>query len=247
MKDKEEKKQRIAAVDRTVDILSALGTGQNRTIRDLGNELNITKSTLHRLLQTLEDRGMVKKDAATEKYALGYKILELSADLKKDHELREIAYDHMKSLSEEHGDTVQLAIIENDEIIIVETVEGTNDLRVFAQPGQKYPVTYGNFGKVFLSEYSDEEIRNHISSMSQKEAADFLKELTDAKEQQVAVGIDSPIEGAVSIAVPIVDSRGNIIASLSLAGVKTDRKIEKIAAIRNSVIETGQKISRDIK
>jgi len=61
MKDKEEKKQRIAAVDRTVDILSALGTGQNRTIRDLGNELNITKSTLHRLLQTLEDRGMVKK------------------------------------------------------------------------------------------------------------------------------------------------------------------------------------------
>ncbi len=247
MNDKEVKKQTITAVDRAIDVLSALGIGQNRTIRDLGNELDITKSTLHRLLQTLEYRGLVKKDAVTEKYALGYKILELAADLKKDHEIREIAYSHMQTLSEEHGDTVQLAILENEEIVIVETVDGTNDLRVFAQPGQKYPVTYGNFGRVFLSGYSDEKIKELISSMPKNEADKFLEEVSEVRKNKAAVGIDTPIEGAVSIAVPILNSRDEIVASLSLAGVKTQVKTEKIDQIKISVIETGGKISQDIK
>lgn len=252
---KKEKQTHVSSVDRAIDILTALGEGNNNTIRELGQRLDITKSTLHRILQTLENRGLVKKDQMSEKYSLGYKILELSANLKRENEIRDLAISHMEELSILIGDTVQLAILENDEIIIIETVEGTSALRVFAQPGQKYPITYGNFGKVFLAYQSSSSILDHIHSYPLIEYAsasitdedEFIEEVNKVKRNLVSIGIDDPIEGAISMAVPIVDVNDRIVASLSIAGVKTQQKLEDKEKLKEIIKTYGEKISNELK
>src|SRR5699024_11599692 len=91
---------------------------------------------------------------------------------------------YMEKLSDETGDTVQLALVENDEILIIDTIEGMNEIRVFAQAGQKYPITYGSFGKVFMSSTHDEELRAVLKESEGNETIE--KEITEIRKTRVA-------------------------------------------------------------
>ena len=250
-----EKVSMVSSVDKAIDILLVLGETDNKTIRELGQQLDITKSTLHRILQTLEVRGLVKKNNLTEKYALGYKILELGSHLKLQNEIRELAITHMEGLRDRIGDTVQLAILEDDEIMIIETVEGTNALRVFAQPGQKYPITYGNFGKVFLAYQTPSNVLHHIknnplkkyASASIVEEEKFIIKVNEVRETKISISVDDPIEGAFSMAVPIVKRNGDIVASLAIAGVKTQENLDNIDQLQDIIKEYAERISNELK
>lgn len=232
----------VTSVSRAIDILNALGAEDMKSIRELSHDLNITKSTIHRLLQTLEVKGMVKKDPTTEKYGLGYNVLELGKNLVESNVIRNVAYSYMEKLSDETGDTVQLALVENDEILIIDTIEGMNEIRVFAQAGQKYPITYGSFGKVFMSSKNDEELREVLKESEGNEK--IVKEITEIRKTRVAVGVDTPIRGAVSLATPIVDSDDKIIAAISVAGVKTEEKMNDLTQLEDIIRKYGVKISK---
>lgn len=245
---------RIAAVDNAIDLLLLLSNNKERSIRELGEYLNLTKSTLHRTLQTLENRGFVKQDSITKKYSLGYKILELSINLKSQNELRNLALTYMKELRDRLGDTVQLAILNEGEILIIETVEGTKELRVFSKAGQTLPLTYGNFGKIFLSHMEERAILHNIEKSPLKSYASnsivnkesYLEELKIVKERGISVSIDDPIDGAISMAVPIFNQGGRVIASLSIVGAKTPHLVENRLEIEDLMKQTGAKITEKV-
>ena len=69
MREKKENGSVLFSVDKAIDILVALGHSYNKTIRELSQELGIDKSTIHRILQTLESRGLVKKNNITDKFS----------------------------------------------------------------------------------------------------------------------------------------------------------------------------------
>ncbi|MCD8874085.1 IclR family transcriptional regulator [Mammaliicoccus sciuri] len=248
-------KNTISSIEKAVDILEILSRENNKSIRSLGEDLGITKSTLHRILKTLEIRGLVRKDSSTEKYTLGYKILELSTHLSLQNDLRNIALEHMKKLADATNETVQLAVIDHENILVIETVEGYGQLRVYAKAGEKYPITYGNFGKVFLSKENDlDNISKWIekyplqqyaskSIMDQKE---YIKHIKEVKENKISIGIDDPIEGAISIAVPIENKWGDIIAVLAIAGVKTEDKLNNLDELMTQVKQYGVKITQEL-
>ncbi|UOQ91833.1 IclR family transcriptional regulator [Halobacillus shinanisalinarum] len=245
---------RISAVDNAIDLLLLLSNKSDRSIRELGEELNVTKSTLHRTLQTLEDRGFVKQDRISQKYSLGYKILELSVKLKSQSEIRNLALENMEELRDLIGDTVQLAILEGEQILIIETIEGTKELRIFSKAGQTLPLTYGNFGRVFLSHMDFSKVQTLIEKYPLKQYGSesivdketYLNKLKDVKANGISVSIDDPIDGAVSMAVPIFDKAGNVIASLSIVGAKTSQLVENITSVQQLVKNIGLKITEKV-
>src|SRR5699024_12507632 len=105
----------VTSVSRAIDILNALGAEDMKSIRELSHDLNITKSTLHRILQTLEVKGMVKKDPTTEKNGLGYNVLELDKNLVESNVIRKVAYADMEKRSDETEHTDQRPLVENAE------------------------------------------------------------------------------------------------------------------------------------
>ncbi|WP_285398738.1 IclR family transcriptional regulator [Lysinibacillus sp. fls2-241-R2A-57] len=244
----------VSSVEKAIDILLALQSENKKSIRELGEELNISKSALHRTLQTLESRGLVRQDGVTEKYALGYKILELSESLQKDIEIRKLAYEDMEELRDLIGDTVQLSIIDNDSILIIETIDGTNALRVFSRAGKRHPITYGNIGKVFLSQKSPKEISKYLekapliqyASKSIMDAEVFLEKIKEVKRKGISTSVDDPMEGAFGIAVPICNSHGEIIAVLSISGVKRFQN-EGLIKLENLAKLYAAKISEKFK
>lgn len=241
----------VSAVEKAMDILLVLQSESQKSIRELGEELNISKSALHRTLLTLESKGFVKQDPLTEKYVLGYKILELGESLRKEDEIRKIAYDDMKQLRDLIGDTVQLAILDDESILIIETVEGTNALRVFSRPGKRHPITYGNIGKVFLAQKSNDEIDAYIQkyplqpygSASILDTDVFLEKVKEVDEKGICTSINDPMDGAFGVAAPIHNSHGEIIAVLSVSGVNRFQSVKEIKSIEDLAKQYARKIS----
>lgn len=246
--------QKSTALDNAIDILMTLGSQNSKSIRELGEELGIPKSSLHRILQTFENRGFVKQDEKTLKYSVGYAILELGTGLKASNELRNIAYSVMEKLRDETGETVQLAIQEKERIVILETIDGTKELRMFSQAGKTYPLTYGNFGKVFLSEKSQAEIvalmdkypLEKYATNSIVDPAQYVKRVAEVKAVGTSLGIDDPIDGAYSIAAPIFNHRQEIVASIAIAGVKMAIDAENIGKMEKLVRESALALSNKI-
>ncbi|MFJ7971540.1 IclR family transcriptional regulator [Psychrobacillus sp. NPDC096389] len=248
------KTQRLTTLDSAIDVLLALDSENSKSIRELGQELDVSKSTLHRILQTFENRGLIKQDLNTMKYSLGLMILELGKGLKETNELRKIAYPLMEQLRDETGETIQLAIQEEDKIVILENIDGTNLYRLFSQSGMTFPLTYGNFGKIFLSRMDTKEIlsimeKHPLKKYSPQSIIDpelFLKKISEVKNAGICIGVDDPTEGAYSIICPIVNHRGETVAAISVAGVKTSIALENIKETEQLIRKTALSISRKI-
>lgn len=238
-------KETISSVEKAIDILYFLSKAEMKSIRELSDAMDISKTTLHRILQTLETKKMVLKDDSSDKYYLGYKVLELGTNLINKNIIRDYALQYMKELSIKTGDTVQLAAVENNEIIVIDTVESNHQLRIFAKPGMKYPMSYGNFGKVFLAFSDIDDITQYISDVENREA--YLKSIEQVRKDQVSIGIDTPIEGAISLAAPIFNSEKEIVASIAVLGVKTKQKLNSLDDIKNDIINCAKNISESIQ
>ena len=244
----------ISIVDDTLKVISALANREDKSIRELGSELAIPKSTLYRILRTLEAKDFVRQGENSEKYSLGLKFFEFGMMLKEKFDIKNLAYPHILDLRNRTKETIQLAIVDRQEILILDTVEGTHDLRVFSRAGRRLPLTYGNFGKVFLSDYTDDEVgamlrkyplkRYGANSVMDNQV--FVEHVKEVREKRISVGIDDPIDGAFAIAVPIMSRESKTVAAISMAGAKTQANITRLEHFKEELMETARLVSRDL-
>lgn len=245
----------ITTVDNAITILFVIGEQAGKSIRELSSEVGISKSTLHRTLQTLEHRGLVKQDRETKTYSLGYSILELASYLKDQIEINHIAYPFMKKLRDDVNETIQLAVMNNESILVVEALEGTNLMRMYSHPGETHAPMYGNFGKVFMSALPDDQVLEMIEKFPLKQygvnsitdSTQYLEALNQVRIEGIALGIDDPIDGAFSVAAPIYNRKNQVIASVALVGAKTPNNLDNLIEIQDKLKEASNEITKKLK
>jgi len=251
---KNNKEYLISSIVKALDVILILSSNEDISIRKLGEKLNISKSTLHRILRTLEHKNFVRQDIKNKKYSLGLKFYELGNKIKDKFKIRNISYPFMKDLNNLYQETVQLAIIDKETILIVESIEGTKELRVFAPAGRRLPITYGNFGKIFLAQMPYETILDFLKKYPLKKYAKnsivdeklFLQEIENVKIKGIAVGIDDPIDTAFTVAVPIFGYNKDVIASIGLSGAKIPKNMGRLQQIELSLKEISRQISAQL-
>ena len=149
----------INSITKGADILRILSEGFDR-ISDLSNRLNISKSTMHRLLKSLEISKMVHQDPITRRYYLGPLILELASRPIVSHQnLIVCAFDHLKYLRDFTHETVVLHIRIGLERICLEELQCLQNIRYTAGKGFIAPIYVGSAGKILLSELNDNELQ----------------------------------------------------------------------------------------
>lgn len=186
----------ISSVEKSLNVLMLIAENGQMSIRELSKVANINKSTLFRIIKTLETLDFLHL-SEDEGYILGNKVHELTKYLHFNNDIKTKLKPFIKKIWHETEETVHLAIIENNEIVIIDMIEGTGALRVFSDIGTRLPIDYGNIGKVYNS---------------------FALEADDnIKEQGYSYSVDDPIELAFGIAVPIL-SNNKLVAVISLSG-----------------------------
>jgi len=217
----------IESIKRAIQVLNSFKLKEKELgVTELSKKLNLHKSTIHRILVTLEDEGFVVKNQFSQKYHLSIKLFELGYIVQNQVEIRSVALPIMKELAKKTEESVDLNIISDGKRVSIEKIESTQDIRHIIQLGKSLPLYCGGSGKVLLAFLSDEEIDKFITQeklekLGPNTITDPIKlkeHLKQIRENGHAISFEERVKGSVSIGAPILDYSGKVIASLSVSG-----------------------------
>ncbi|PRA79404.1 IclR family transcriptional regulator [Microbacterium sp. MYb66] len=208
-------------LSRGIRILEVLADARGPlTIDEIATRLGVHRSIAYRLLRTLEDHGLVARDAAGA-VSLGARMAALAAGVA--HDLQAEALPELTAIANELGMTCFLAVLDGAECITLASVEPRHAVASVAQrPGARHPVTVGAPGKAILAQLSPGDWPDDASP----ELRDSV-ELT--KDRGYATSHDEVIPTVQSVAVPLV-LRGQRPSAIAVVHVATDLDDAEIAA-----------------
>jgi DNA-binding IclR family transcriptional regulator len=194
-------------------------------ISELSRELHLSKSHVHQLLKSLEEKGFAQRDLILQRYKLGFKLMELGEIVSRTLDVRRAAAPFMQDLQRQVGGTVSLRVLDNDELLVVERIEPSDFLRVAYPVGTRLPYNHGAGGKVLLAFMDQAERkslfrRKPLKKLTKKTITDPKRletELNTIRKRDFALSKGEAVPGgAVGVAAPIRDSRGTVTAALAV-------------------------------
>jgi IclR family KDG regulon transcriptional repressor len=239
MAKKEKSEYIIQAVSHALDLLEQFhGEVDELGVTELSKRLKLHKNNVFRLLATLESRGYIEQNKATENYRLGLKSLELGQTFIKQMGLLRQAKPILEGLVGECNETSYVAIFKEGHVVYLDVVETDLTVRVVSRVGSRLPAHCTASGKVHLSHMAEEEILNLLPS---KELRGFtpttvtdrdalIKELAVIAEQGYAIDNEEMDTGVRCVAAPIRDYTRRIVGAVSISGPSmrfSDERIEK--------------------
>jgi DNA-binding IclR family transcriptional regulator len=200
----------IESVGNALRILLMLRERRSLRVTDVSNELNVARSTAHRLLATLASLGFVKQDRSSREYRAGRVLIEIGLAAVGDLDVRQKAQPHMELLARELRETVNLIVLEGSGARFIHGVEGDRPIRVSSRTGYLIPAHSTSGGKVLLAELRDEEVRalfpNGLSTVTSHTICQFdqLKtELATVRSHGYALNVSESEVNLHAVAVPI--------------------------------------------
>jgi DNA-binding IclR family transcriptional regulator len=201
----------INSISRGAEVLISMSDGLDR-ISDISKRVGLSKSTVHRLLKSLEKSGFTVQDSLTHRYLLGPLILNLSSNPIVTHQyLILCAVEEMRRLRDLSRETVVLHIRAGMARICLEELQSLEDIKYTAGKGVTAPIYTGSAGKVLLAELGDDELQlllNHLKLVrvgpnTITDRKILLKEVEKVRKQGYATSHHERLPDAASISVPI--------------------------------------------
>ena len=138
---------------------------QNLSIKEISENLNLSKSTVHGIIKTLEHRGYLQQNPEDLKYRPGIKLFELGNFVGKHLDIGKVARPFIRELVDELNETVHLVSLQRDEVIYIEKVEGHSALTIYSHIGKRAPFHSTGVGKSILAYLNENEANRILSSI----------------------------------------------------------------------------------
>jgi len=247
----------VPAVERTVKLLQALVQHpRGASLAKLTVETNIPKSSLFRILITLQHYSLVIYDAERETYSLGMKLVEWGSVVLDRLDLKVIVHPYLVRLATQMGYSFYLALLDDCEVILVDRADTPDIWRIVTRLGQRSPVHCTASGLVLIAEFSDAQIDEIIkkkglprfTSKTITSVQVLKKKLEKVRKFGYAVADRDYKPDLFAIAVGIKDHRGKVVASLmtALHSVSTRSKKKLVQSLAKVLQEESYNISKRI-
>lgn len=230
----------VGSVDHALRLLAAFRDQPSLAVREAAELLDVAPSTAHRLLTTMQASGFVVQDPASRRYRAGPALLAVALASLQRIDVGRVARPHLSALAAETRETVSLAVAEGGTIRFIDSVEGSEVVRVSSRTGVTVPAHTTAAGKVLLSALSPDELlrlfpaarlarRTPRTIVSR---ATLLRELAEVRKAGYATSYEESASGLAAVAVGVRDVRGRVIAALAVS-VPVERldprRVERIA------------------
>jgi IclR family transcriptional regulator, KDG regulon repressor len=242
---------RLSSVATAIRVLKAFSEDEVEIgISALARRLGLAKSTVHRLAVTLVSEGMLEQDRENGKYQLGIALFRLGALVRRRMNVSSEARPYLFDLREKINESVHLAILDETEIMYVYNLEGTHAIRMRSDIGVRKPAYCTAEGQAILAFQSDDIIERVIAAgltartpKTITNAEKFIKELATTRQRGCAIEDEESELGMISIAAPIRDDSGDVVAAVGIAGPVTRLSKKSIASVMPHVIATADQVS----
>ncbi len=242
----------IEVIARTIDVLEAFEGKPGMSLNELSHRVPIVKSSIYRILYTLEELGYVSKSSGG-KYSLTGKFgrLVVNPQSNTPTELPAIALPFMASLLRRYQETVNLGVLHGDEVLYIRVLESPHAFRLAAHAGMRSPLHSTALGKALLSQMAPLEIEKFTNAKLLRRCTNrticdrsrFMRELATVHRRGYAVDSGEDSDGAKCFGAAIISLEGKPIASMSISGPAT--RMDKIPEpeIGGRLLQTCRKIS----
>jgi len=244
----------IQSVQRAAIILRCFTqTDSDLGVTSLSQQLGWHKSTVSRLLSTLEQEGFVEQNLETGKYRLGLGLVTLAGIVLDRLDLREIAFSYISELAELTQETVNVVVLDGKECMNIGGAASPRPIQYVGRIGRRTPVHCTAAGKVLLAQLTPEE-RYEILPEALPRLTDHTivdrqvleQELTKIRSLGYATSHEEEQEGLSAIAAPICDHTAKVCGAVAVSGPSYRLGPDEIEAFIEPLLETTRKISRQL-
>jgi DNA-binding IclR family transcriptional regulator len=242
------------SIQRAIDLIRK-SAERPLTLTEASVVLGVHKSTALRILQTLEAARFMRKTGAGT-YVLGSGLIELADLALGSIDLRQYAAAHLRELQRQTGHTVHLAQLTGDEIIYIDKVDSPafDAVKLPSRVGRAVSIYASAVGKVILAYLPREErdrllahvVFQRYTGTTFADRDSLEAELARVKERGWATDNGEHDTYVMCVAAPIRDSRGEVIAALSITAIEVIANLEQLKENLPLVLETANLISKEL-
>lgn len=216
----------VEALARGLRILDAFTEQKpSLSLTEISSAVGLDKSTVFRFVHTYEKLGYLLRDPETKRYRPGLKVLRLGFAALNSLGLPQIAQPYLRALSTLTGETTNMTVLDGREIVYVARYATQQIITINLQLGSRLPVYCTSMGKAQLVDRSRDELSGLLGegpypamgANTITRLDTFLNELEKVRDQGYAVNDEELVAGLRSVAAPIRDSEGRIVAAINVS------------------------------
>ncbi len=244
----------METIEKVLSIIQLLSKGP-AGVTEISKQMGIGKSTVSRTLSALAEEQWVVQDPDTQRFKLGFKMVQLSLSILSQLDMRGISLPYMNELRRATNETIILSMRVDMERVTIEQIQSTLPIRGVVGLGQRFPLWMGATGKVMLAYLPTREIEEALAIVGQGDYTlrsgkrvdpeALREELGSIRLKGFAAAFEEVETGTGSVSAPIF-GRGDVVAgALSIIGpgLRLSPQVESFGGL---LIEAARKISLEL-
>ncbi|SIT03080.1 IclR family transcriptional regulator [Alicyclobacillus vulcanalis] len=241
----------VRAVERALDILLLFAHSPRAwSLSEIARHTGLHKSTAHRLLLALQQKGFVRREPESDRYLLGWSLYSLGANASLHDRWSDAAKPVLVRLRDETNETVSLYVRSGVERIRILAVESLQPIRNVVSIGERYPLTIGASGKVLLAFAGPEivEAACHPDRLPKGvRQMDLRSQLETIRQEGYALSRQERDAGAAAVAAPVFYKDGSCLYAVAVSGpverMTEDKMRDMIPQLKRAASELSQRLS----
>jgi DNA-binding IclR family transcriptional regulator len=243
----------VPSLKNSLTILEILSNNNELILQEISRKTSIPKTTVFRILYTLEQEGAIEKQG--DKYKIGFRIIKLGMAALSKMELRSVAIPFLYDLSIKLGETSHLAVLSDRKSLIIEVCDSPHPVKISSRPGTSVSLHCSATGKVLLAyAIGAENIDEYLKSMKLEKRTDntipsiseLKKEIQKIVHQGYAVDNEEYYENVRCLAAPVKNAFGKTVAAVGITATTFRFKQEMIQSSSTEVIRVATEISKKL-
>ncbi len=244
----------MKSLDKVFAIIELLKRNKEMRLQDIADELDMYKSTVHRIISELCTHNYVEKDDITKRYKLGLEFLDISSFVIENLDVRGAARDSIEELSRVTKETIHLAMLLDNQVIYVDKKESPHTIRMYSQIGKSAPLYCTGVGKAILAFQSNEVKNKLLNSITFHKHTEntiaskkqLLKEIDEIKNKGYALDNEEFEKNISCIAAPIWNYKKRVVASISITAILHSMNLKELLKYKDVILEKSYEISKKL-
>jgi IclR family acetate operon transcriptional repressor len=242
----------VKPVYKAVQLLQSLADAQtDLSLANICKRTKLPKTTAYKYLQTFVACGYVAYDLDSESYRLGMRLFELGRLANKQANLQRVALPLMIALRDKFDESVNLAVLDGNDILCIESVNSAQSLRMQTPPGTREAVHATSLGKAmlaFLDEAAwDKHLRGPLKAHTTRTLTQLISikaELRKTRGRGYAIDNQETTDGAYCVGAPIFNTQGKVEAGISISAPISRMNTRREKEFGRAVMATAAEISK---
>ncbi|MGA4483887.1 IclR family transcriptional regulator [Bacillus cereus] len=239
----------VQSIDRAISIIKLLNSTNEKeywAISDIADGTHLPVSTVHRLLNSLMEHGLVTQISETKQYKIGPMWMEIGLRQLEKVDYRSVAREVMKRLASEVEESVYLNIPNGTHSIIIERIDSPLKIRVIDNLGEQIPLSIGAANKTMLANMKTNEMEHiveHLLSSLPEQKQILLNQIKQIRNEGYAVSYGEKTEGTASVAAPIIGFNHKVVGALSVGLISHRINDDRLSFLISKVKQAAHEIS----